>query len=102
MNSSTLHVAVISRGYVGLPLAVEFGKQFDTLGFDVNAQRIAKLQAGQDRTLETTAAELAKAARLRYTLDAADLKACNPFIITVPTPVDPDKRPDFTPLIKAG
>jgi len=95
-------IAVNGLGYVGLPLAVEFGKQFDTLGFDINAQRITELQAGQDRTLETTAAELAQAARLRYTLDDAELKACNVFIVTVPTPVDQDKRPDFTPLIKAS
>lgn len=95
-------IAVIGLGYVGLPLAVEFGKQFPTLGFDINAQRIAELQAGHDRTLETTAAELAQATRLRYTLDAAELKDCNVFIVTVPTPVDLDKRPDFTPLIKAS
>ena len=102
MNLEKTSIAVIGLGYVGLPLAVEFGKQFDTLGFDINAQRITELQAGQDRTLETTAAELAQAARLRYTLDDAELKACNVFIVTVPTPVDQDKRPDFTPLIKAS
>ena len=102
MNLENTSIAVIGLGYVGLPLAVEFGKQFDTLGFDINAQRIAELQAGQDRTLETTAAELAQATCLRYTLDAAALNACNVFIITVPTPVDHDKRPDFTPLIKAS
>lgn len=102
MNLESTQIAVIGLGYVGLPLAVEFGKQFDTLGFDINAQRIAELQAGQDRTRETTAAELAQAARLHYTLDATELKACNVFIVTVPTPVDHDKRPDFTPLIKAS
>ena len=102
MNPETLKIAVIGLGYVGLPLAVEFGKQFNTLGFDINAQRIAELQAGHDRTLETTPAELAQATRLRYTLDAAELKACNVFIVTVPNPVDHDKRPDFTPLIKAS
>ena len=102
MPPATPNIAIIGLGYVGLPLAVEFGKQFRTLGFDINAQRIAELQAGLDRTLETTAAELAQATRLRYTLDAAALKACNVFIVTVPTPVDQDKRPDFTPLIKAS
>ena len=102
MNLQNKKIAIIGLGYVGLPLAVEFGKHFDTLGFDINAQRIAELQAGMDRTLETTAVELAQAPRLRYTLDATELKACNVFIVTVPTPVDHDKRPDFTPLIKAS
>ena len=102
MTLRSTSIAVIGLGYVGLPLAVEFGKQFETLGFDINAQRIAELQAGRDRTLETTAAELAQATRLRYTLEAAELKTCNVFIVTVPTPVDHDKRPDFTPLIKAS
>lgn len=96
------HIAIIGLGYVGLPLAVEFGKQFDTLGFDINPRRIEELQAGHDRTLETTAAELARATRLRYTLDPVALNACNVFIVTVPTPVDGDKRPDFTPLINAS
>ena len=70
MAPEPIHIAVIGLGYVGLPLAVEFGKKFETLGFDINAQRIAELQAGQDRTLETTAAELAQATHLRYTLDS--------------------------------
>lgn len=102
MNPKDIKIAVIGLGYVGLPLAVEFGKQFDTLGFDINAQRISELQAGHDRTLETTEAELAQATHLHYTLDAAELNGCNVFIVTVPTPVDQDKRPDFTPLIKAS
>ena len=99
---SNIKLAIIGLGYVGLPLAVEFGKQFDTLGFDINAQRVAELEAGQDRTLETTTDELAQAKRLRFTLDSASLSACNVFIVTVPTPVDHDKRPEFTPLIKAS
>lgn len=102
MRPESIKIAVIGLGYVGLPLAVEFGKQFDTLGFDINAQRIAELRAGLDRTLETTEAELRQSTRLHYTLDAAELKGCNVFIVTVPTPVDHDKRPDFTPLIKAS
>jgi UDP-N-acetyl-D-galactosamine dehydrogenase len=102
MNLDTARIAIIGLGYVGLPLAVEFGKQFDTLGFDVNAQRIAELQAGHDRTHETSAQELTQATRLRYSLDAAELAAANVYIVTVPTPVDSDKRPDFTPLIKAS
>jgi UDP-N-acetyl-D-galactosamine dehydrogenase len=102
MNLSDVKLSIIGLGYVGLPLAVEFGKQFDTLGFDINAQRVAELEAGQDRTLETTPDELAQAKRLQFTLDATELSACNVFIVTVPTPVDHDKRPDFTPLIKAS
>lgn len=102
MTLPDIKLAIIGLGYVGLPLAIEFGQRFDTLGFDINAQRIAELQAGTDRTLETTAAELAMAARLRFTLDAGELTACNVFIVTVPTPVDHDKRPNFTPLIKAS
>jgi UDP-N-acetyl-D-galactosamine dehydrogenase len=102
MSLPDIKLAIIGLGYVGLPLAVEFGKRFDTLGFDINAQRIAELQAGMDRTLETTAAELAMATRLRFTLDAGELTACNVFIVTVPTPVDHDKRPNFTPLVKAS
>jgi UDP-N-acetyl-D-galactosamine dehydrogenase len=102
MNLTDVKLSIIGLGYVGLPLAVEFGKQIDTLGFDINAQRVAELEAGQDRTLETTPDELAQAKRLRFTLDATELSACNVFIVTVPTPVDHDKRPDFTPLIKAS
>jgi UDP-N-acetyl-D-galactosamine dehydrogenase len=102
MQLENARIAIVGLGYVGLPLAVEFGKQFDTLGFDINAQRIAELQSGQDRTLETTPTELAQALRLRFSLDASALAACNVYIVTVPTPVDHDKRPDFTPLIKAS
>ena len=102
MNLENTSIAVVGLGYVGLPLAVEFGKKFDTLGFDINVERIAELKNSHDRTLETTAAELVQAARLRYTLDSAELKKCTVFIVTVPTPVDHDKRPDFTPLVKAS
>jgi UDP-N-acetyl-D-galactosamine dehydrogenase len=102
MNFHNTNIAIIGLGYVGLPLAVAFGRQFDTLGFDINSQRIAELQLGHDRTLETTSAELGQATRLRYSLDATELDDYNVFIVTVPTPVDHDKRPDFTPLIKAS
>ena len=95
-------IAIIGLGYVGLPLAVEFGKHFDTLGFDINAQRIAELKAGEDRTHEVSAGELAVAKRLHFSVEAAALTDRNVFIITVPTPVDTDRRPDFTPLIKAS
>ena len=102
MQLENARIAIVGLGYVGLPLAVEFGKKFDTLGFDISTQRIAELQSGQDRTLEITAIELALASRLRFTLDASALANCNVYIVTVPTPVDTDKRPDLSPLIKAS
>ena len=95
-------IAVIGLGYVGLPLAVEFGKQFDTLGFDIDPARVAELGKGHDRTGETDAAELAAATRLRMTTDAAALRECNVYIVTVPTPVDEANRPDLAPLEKAS
>jgi len=95
-------IAIIGLGYVGLPLAVEFGKQFDVMGFDIHAARIEQLRAGVDHTQETSAEELASASRLRYTTDLEALRDCTVFIVTVPTPVDEVKRPDFTPLIKAS
>jgi UDP-N-acetyl-D-glucosamine/UDP-N-acetyl-D-galactosamine dehydrogenase len=102
MLPDSLKIGIVGLGYVGLPLAVEFGNQFDTVGFDISAQRISELQTGFDRTLETTAQALAHAARLCFTVNATDLDSCNVFIVTVPTPVDQDKRPDFTPLVKAS
>jgi UDP-N-acetyl-D-glucosamine/UDP-N-acetyl-D-galactosamine dehydrogenase len=95
-------IAVIGLGYVGLPLAVEFGKKYRTVGFDINAARINELKAGHDATLETTAAELRAARKLRFSAQARDLKSCNVFIVTVPTPIDQYKRPDLTPLLKAS
>jgi UDP-N-acetyl-D-galactosamine dehydrogenase len=95
-------IAVIGLGYVGLPLAVEFGKQYDTTGFDVRADRIAELKRHRDRTLEVDAAELKSAKRLRYTADLQDLRRCRVFIVTVPTPIDEHKRPDLRPLESAS
>ena len=95
-------IAIVGLGYVGLPLAVEYGKRYDTIGFDVNAVRIEELRKGHDRTLEVDAAELAAAARLHFSANLDDLRACNVYIVTVPTPIDAAKRPDLTPLIKAG
>lgn len=95
-------VALVGLGYVGLPLAVEFGKQFDTIGFDINGARILELQAGRDSTLEVDAAELAEASRLRFTSDLEDIRRCHVYIVTVPTPIDNARRPDLTPLIKAS
>ena len=95
-------IGVIGLGYVGLPLAVEFGKHFDTVGFDVKPNRIADLARGKDATLEVTRAELKGSERLSFTTSLADLKRCNVFIVTVPTPIDEYKRPDLTPLVKAS
>ncbi len=95
-------IAIIGLGYVGLPLAVEFGRHFDTLGFDINPQRIAELKAGQDRTGELSAGELAEAKRLHFSVETTALADRNVFIVTVPTPVDADRRPDFIPLVKAS
>ncbi|WP_310564794.1 Vi polysaccharide biosynthesis UDP-N-acetylglucosamine C-6 dehydrogenase TviB [Hydrogenophaga sp.] len=102
MNLQDKTIAIIGLGYVGLPLAVEFGKQRPVVGFDINPQRIAELRAGQDRTLEVSAEELAQAAHLACTHTASDLDHCQVFIITVPTPVDKANRPDLTPLVKAS
>ncbi len=100
MNSNKL--AIIGLGYVGLPLAVEFGKKYSVLGFDINKERIAELESGHDRTLEVDAANLKSSSNLSFSCDKADLKSCNIFIVTVPTPVDEHKRPDLTPLVKAS
>lgn len=95
-------IAVIGLGYVGLPLAVEFGKQRNVRGFDINPSRIAELRAGRDHTREVPADELSAAKHLTFTDQATDLAACTVYIITVPTPIDAHKRPDLTPLIKAS
>jgi UDP-N-acetyl-D-galactosamine dehydrogenase len=95
-------LAIIGLGYVGLPLAVEFGKHYDTVGFDINAARIDELRSGHDHTLEVDAAELAAAPRLRFSASLADIESCNVYIVTVPTPIDSAKRPDLTPLVKAS
>ena len=97
-----LRIGVIGLGYVGLPLAVEFGRKYQTLGFDINEQRIAELSDGTDRTLEVDSEELASADHLSFTSRIEDLKECNFFIVTVPTPIDEYKQPDLTPLIKAS
>ncbi|WP_415033127.1 nucleotide sugar dehydrogenase [Azonexus sp.] len=102
MNLQNSTIAIIGLGYVGLPLAVEFGKQRATLGFDINTSRIAELQSGNDHTLECSPDQLQAAQHLRYSCNREDLKACQVFIVTVPTPVDGANRPDLTPLIKAS
>lgn len=95
-------IAIIGLGYVGLPLAVEFGKYRPVLGFDINQQRITELQSGQDHTLECSPAQLQEAAHLAYSNQLDDLRACQIYIVTVPTPVDQANRPDMTPLVKAS
>lgn len=96
--ASAPRIAIIGLGYVGLPLAVEFGRTLDTLGYDIDAARVAELREGHDRTLELDAAELAAATCLRYCADAAELARCNVFIVTVPTPIDAWEQPDLEPL----
>jgi UDP-N-acetyl-D-galactosamine dehydrogenase len=95
-------VAIIGLGYVGLPLAVEFGRRLDTLGFDIAKARIAELKRGHDHTLEVGADELAASVRLSFSDDPAELAACNVFVVTVPTPIDEYKRPDLSPLESAS
>ncbi|MBC8207008.1 MAG: nucleotide sugar dehydrogenase [Kiritimatiellales bacterium] len=102
MNLSDVKIGIIGLGYVGLPLAVEFGKQYPTVGFDINGKRVAELQSGHDATLETSPEEIAAAKRLSFTTDNSELRTCNCYVVTVPTPVDASKRPDLTPLIKAS
>jgi UDP-N-acetyl-D-galactosamine dehydrogenase len=95
-------IAIIGLGYVGLPLAVEFGKKYKTIGFDINDKRIAELRSGVDHTLEVDKKELASAKQLTYSHNVEDLKSADVYIVTVPTPIDRHKRPDLTPLIKAS
>jgi UDP-N-acetyl-D-glucosamine/UDP-N-acetyl-D-galactosamine dehydrogenase len=95
-------IAVVGLGYVGLPLAVEFGKRRATIGFDINPRRVAELQAGRDHTLECGSEELASATQLRFTSSPGDLKDAQIHIVTVPTPVDRAKRPDVSYLIQAS
>lgn len=95
-------VAVVGLGYVGLPLAVEFGKKYQTIGFDINTGRVAELQKGHDHTLEVDSDELAQAEQLRYTSELEVLKQSNIFIVTVPTPIDEHRQPDLEPLRKAS
>lgn len=102
LTMDDLRIGVIGLGYVGLPLAVEFGKTIPTLGFDIKTARVKELRAGRDSTLECEPAELKAAKRLRFSDREADLKKCTFFIVTVPTPVDEFKRPDLTPLERAS
>lgn len=95
-------IAVIGLGYVGLPLAVEFGKKIKTIGFDINKARIEELRAGHDRTLEVSDENMRLSTHISYSYNIEDIKDCNYFIVTVPTPTDKNNRPDLTPLYKAS
>jgi UDP-N-acetyl-D-galactosamine dehydrogenase len=97
-----IKIAIIGLGYVGLPLAVEFGRKRTVVGFDINATRTNDLKAGKDVTLETSHKEIIEAKHLSFTQNIEDLKTCNVFIVTVPTPIDQYNRPDLTPLVKAS
>ena len=99
MNPS---IAIIGLGYVGFPLAVEFGKQYPTLGFDIDATRISELNRGYDRTQEVSDDQLKASSQLKFSSELNDLSACNTFIVTVPTPIDHFKKPDLGPLLKAS
>jgi UDP-N-acetyl-D-galactosamine dehydrogenase len=102
IESREARLAVIGLGYVGLPLAAEFGRLYRTSGFDINPARIAELRAGRDHTLEVPPDQLRAAVRLGYTTDPQDLRDTDVFVVTVPTPVDEHKRPDLTPLVRAS
>lgn len=97
-----LKIAIIGLGYVGLPLAVEFGKRVSTMGFDINLNRIKELEQGQDHTLELSASEMQQAHQLSYSSEVSALQQSNFYIVTVPTPIDDFKQPDLTPLVKAS
>ncbi len=102
LNINDIKIAVIGLGYVGLPLAVEFGKKHPVIGFDINQHRIEELKSGTDHTLEVSDEELASAKQLKFSSDINELAECNFYIVTVPTPIDEYKQPDLTPLVKAS
>ncbi len=102
LNMRGCRIGVVGLGYVGLPLAVEFGKHFETVGFDIKASRVGELKAGKDSTLECSPAELKAARKLRYTTSLKELGKCRVFIVTVPTPIDRYNRPDLTPLERSS
>jgi UDP-N-acetyl-D-galactosamine dehydrogenase len=102
MDLNKAKIGVIGLGYVGLPLAVEFGKKYQTLGFDINQSRVSELLSGHDSTLEVSDEELKQTHMLSYSHTVEDLKSCNIYIVTVPTPIDEHKQPDLTPLVKAS
>ncbi|HEU0152051.1 MAG TPA: Vi polysaccharide biosynthesis UDP-N-acetylglucosamine C-6 dehydrogenase TviB [Arenimonas sp.] len=102
LNLEDTRIAVIGLGYVGLPLAVEFGKRYETVGYDIRSERVAELEAGRDGTREVSPEELAGSPKLRFGSQLDTIRGCNVYIVTVPTPIDAAKRPDLTPLVKAS
>ena len=102
MSIKDLKIAIIGLGYVGLPLAVEFGKKYQTLGFDISQSRVSELKRGKDSTLEVSDAELSEVTNLSYSDNVEELQDANVYIVTVPTPIDEHKQPDLTPLVKAS
>ncbi|EOD79078.1 UDP-glucose dehydrogenase [Grimontia indica] len=102
MYQENVKIGIIGLGYVGLPLAAEFGKKYTTIGFDINSKRIQELVNGHDSTLEVSDRELKESTLLSYTCTSGDLKACNVYIVTVPTPIDEHKQPDLSPLVRAS
>ena len=101
LNINDIKIAVIGLGYVGLPLAVEFGRKLDVVGFDINQRRLDELKSGLDSTRETTSREIKRAKKLTLSSKITDIQECNFFVVTVPTPVDEDKIPDLS-LIKSA
>ena len=97
-----MKIALIGLGYVGLPLAVEFGKKYEVIGFDINQARVDELRRGEDSTLEVEPEELALASQLSFTTDPEGIRDCKIFVVTVPTPIDQHKRPDLTPLERSS
>ena len=102
MLPKDIHIGVVGLGYVGLPLAVEFGKHLLTMGFDINTSRLEELKKGVDRTMEVNQDELTASNKLSFSSSVNDLRTCNVFIVTVPTPIDDYKVPDLTPVRKAS
>ncbi len=101
-NMANTRIGIVGLGYVGLPLAVEFGKKFPTIGYDINQARVNELNSGKDGTLEVSEEELKAPKDLKFTAELDMIRACNVYIVTVPTPVDKNKRPDLTPLIQSS
>ena len=102
LNLFSKKITVVGLGYVGLPLAVEFGKKFQTIGFDINQGRVNELLSGKDSTLEVEEENLKAADKLTFTTDIKDIADSHIYIVTVPTPIDKNKRPDLTPLEKSS
>ena len=102
MNLENVKIAVIGQGYVGLPLAIEFGKKYETIGFDINSKRIEELKNGEDHTKEASREQLKSASHLSFHSDLEAIKSCNVYIVTVPTPIDTFKTPDLKDIVFGG